>query len=153
MLVYRIVNEEKRTKDLSGMGAFKFGGRWNDPGVFALYTSEHEALCMLELLVHAEEMELPETLFILEILVADDAPFYTFQQKDLPNDWRLPENLQLKHFGNDIFRDGKFLGICAPSAVLPQCNNYILNPAYKDYQKMVHIKNVYSYDIDARLFL
>lgn len=151
MLVYRIVNEKKRSRDLSGTGSFKFGGRWNNPGVFALYTSEHEALCLLELLVHVDASELPEQLYILEILIADDAPILTFSEKDLPDNWRLPDNIKLKQMGDKILKEGKILGICAPSAVLPQSNNYILNPGYKDFKKMVHIKKVYEYDTDARL--
>lgn len=151
MIVYRIVNEEKRSRDITGTGSFKFGGRWNNPGVFALYTSEHEALCLLELLVHIDEDELPEKLYIMEILIADDAPILTFREKDLPDNWRLPDNIQLKQMGGKIFKEGKVLGICAPSAVLPQSNNYIFNPEYKDFKKMVSIKKVYSYAIDGRL--
>lgn len=152
MLVYRIVNEEKRTGDLSGTGAYKYGGRWNNAGVYALYTSEHEALCLLELLVHTDESEFPERLFIMEIFVAGDAPIYTFQEKDMPENWRLPENIQLKQLGGEIFKKGKYLGICAPSAVLPQCNNYIFNPQHKDFHKMLRVKKVHPYEADARLF-
>lgn len=151
MLVYRIVNEEKRSRDLSGTGAFKFGGRWNNPGVFALYTSEHEALCVLEMLVHVDESEMPEHLYILEISLADDAPIISFTEKDLPDNWRLPDNTKLKQMGDKILREGKAIGICAPSAVLPQSNNYILNPLHKDFNKMVRLKKVYKYDVDGRL--
>ena len=151
MFVYRIVNEEKRTRDLSGRGAFIYGGRWNSPGTFALYTCEHEALCLLELLVHTDEDEMPAELFILEISIADDAPVFEFKEKDLPENWRLPEHIQLKQMGDEIFKKGKFLAICAPSAVLPRANNYIINPEHKDFEKMIRLKNVFRYNIDARL--
>lgn len=152
MIVYRIVNDKKRTNDLSGMGAYKFGGRWNNTGVYALYTSEHEALCLLELLVHIDEDELPGQLFIMEIEIDDNAPIYTFQLKDMPPDWRLPENIRLKQLGDEIFKKGKYIGISAPSAVLPQSYNYIFNPGHKDFHTMVRIKKIYPYDVDARLF-
>lgn len=61
MRVYRIVKLEKRTKDLSGTGAYMEGSRWNNEGVFALYTSESEALAMLEVMVHVQEGGLPRT--------------------------------------------------------------------------------------------
>lgn len=151
MLVYRIVNEEKRTHDLSGTGAFKYGGRWNSAGLYALYTCEHEALCLLELLVHLEKEDMPENLFIMEINIMDDAPILLISEKELPAQWRIPENIKVKEMGNQILKAGKHLGICAPSAVLPQSNNYILNPLYKDFNKMVSVKNIFPYDVDGRL--
>ena len=69
MHVYRIVKSEKRTTDLSGMGAFKAGGRWNEKGTYALYTSENSSLAFLENLVHFDLEETPEDLYILEIKI------------------------------------------------------------------------------------
>jgi RES domain-containing protein len=69
MHVYRIVKSEKRTADLSGMGAFKAGGRWNEKGTYVLYTSENSSLAFLENLVHFDLEETPEDLYILEIKV------------------------------------------------------------------------------------
>jgi|GEM_PF-4679954 len=51
MIVYRIA-QTKYAQDITGSGAKKYGGRWNRPGVAALYTSQQRSLCMLELLVH-----------------------------------------------------------------------------------------------------
>ncbi|WP_069660864.1 RES family NAD+ phosphorylase [Arcticibacter eurypsychrophilus] len=48
MYVYRIVKSEQRTKDLSGMGAFRAGGRWNDKGTYVLCTSENSSLAFLD---------------------------------------------------------------------------------------------------------
>ncbi|MEO6815010.1 MAG: RES family NAD+ phosphorylase, partial [Ginsengibacter sp.] len=100
MLVYRIVKLKRRTKDISGTGAFNEGGRWNSEGVFALYTSENEALAMLELLVNVELAELPPNLFIMTIMIDDSAPVYKVPDRILPKDWRLPENIFLKESGN-----------------------------------------------------
>ncbi|MBK7637232.1 MAG: RES family NAD+ phosphorylase [Saprospiraceae bacterium] len=51
MEVYRICRS-KYSNDLSGEGAKLYGGRWNRPGIAALYTSESRALALLELIVH-----------------------------------------------------------------------------------------------------
>jgi RES domain-containing protein len=52
MVVFRIVKSLNRAKDLSGMGAFKNGGRWNSKGTYMLYTSINSSLAYLETLVH-----------------------------------------------------------------------------------------------------
>ncbi|MDO1502618.1 RES family NAD+ phosphorylase [Winogradskyella maritima] len=43
MIVYRL-GKEKYKNDLSGIGAEKFGGRWNSKGVRMVYTSQSRAL-------------------------------------------------------------------------------------------------------------
>jgi len=37
MIVHRITSS-KYIRDLSGYGAWKYGGRWNNPSCFMLYT-------------------------------------------------------------------------------------------------------------------
>ena len=69
---------------ITGTGAYNEGGRWNSEGVYALYTSEHSALAMLEVLVHVDEGELPPDMFVMTIEVADTAPVYTVPDEQLP---------------------------------------------------------------------
>jgi RES domain-containing protein len=151
MLVYRIVKLEKRTKDLTGTGAFNEGGRWNNEGTFALYASENEALAMLEILVNVAETELPPNMFILTIQIDDRAPVFTIPDKRLPKDWRLPENIFLKKLGDKIMKEKKFIAIKARSAVMQNSYNYILNPLYEGYYKFVKVINVQKLDIDKRI--
>ena len=69
------------------MGTWLNGGRWNPPGVGVLYTTEHPALALVEILVHMPQVpysELPTyRLFTLEIpdqnqrvLTAEELPAY-----------------------------------------------------------------------------
>ncbi len=153
MFVYRIVKSKKRTKDLSGTGAYHEGGRWNNEGVFALYTSENEALAMLEVLVHVEESELPPDLYIITIEIPDSAPVLPIADSSLPANWRIPENILLKEMGDSIFLQKKYLGIKARSAVMPGSYNYILNPLYPNYHTMVRVVNVQLLEVDQRLKL
>ncbi len=151
MLVYRIVKSEKRTTDLTGTGAYNEGGRWNSEGVYALYTSEHSALAMLEVLVHVDEGELPPDMFIMTIEVADTAPVFTVADEDLPEDWRVPENIALKEMGDKVFMEKKFLGIKTRSAVLPDAYNYVLNPLFPGYYDLVKVVEVKPLGVDKRL--
>lgn len=150
MFVYRIVKNKIRTKDLSGKGAYNEGGRWNNEGVFALYTSENEALALLEVLVHTEESELPPNLFITTIEFPDNSPILTILDSDLPIDWRIPENIFLKDKGDKILSEKKYLGIKTRSAVLPQSFNYILNPLFPGYYDIVNVTDIRLLEVDKR---
>lgn len=151
MRVYRIVKAEKRTTDLTGTGAYNEGGRWNSEGVYALYTSEHSALAMLEVLVHVDESELPPDMFIMTIEIAEAAPIFTIADEDLPANWRLPENIVLKEMGDAIFAEKKWLGIKVRSAVMQDSFNYVLNPLFPGYYDLVKVVAVQPLAVDKRL--
>jgi RES domain-containing protein len=144
------VKGKNRTRDLTGMGAFLAGGRWNHEGSFALYTSENPSLALLELLVHTGSSALPPRMFIMTIEVDDDIPKYEIKDKELPKDWRTPDNFALKELGDKILSTGKSIGIKARSAVLPTQYNYIFNPKYRDYHKKVKVIKVEPLDMDQR---
>ncbi len=151
MFVFRIVKLEKRTKDLSGIGAYMEGGRWDNEGVFALYTSESEALAMLEIMVHVQEGELPPHLFIMTIELDDKAPLHAVSDSTLPANWRIPDNFILKEIGDNIFKENKVLGIKVRSAVMQNSYNYVLNPQFPEYYNLVRVIEVRALEVDSRL--
>ena len=151
MLVYRIVSLKKRTKDLSGTGAYHAGGRWNQEGTYALYTSENPSLALLEILVHADLSELPAQLYISTIELKDGAPVREIRDAELPADWRIPENIALRELGERIFRENKVIGIKARSAVLPGQYNYIFHPRFPGYAEWLRVIKVEVLELDQRL--
>jgi len=151
MLVYRIAKMKERAVDLSGKGAFSYGGRWNSEGVFMLYTSTHATFTMLEVLVHADESEIPPQLFISQIEISDDAPIYQFPEEELPANWREPDNLSLKKLGDRLMREKKYVGFKVLSAVLPSEYNILLNPLFPGYADLVTIKRIDKLETDSRL--
>ncbi len=151
MTVYRIVKTEKRAQVLSGTGAFKFGGRWNSPGTYMLYTSENSSLALLETLVHLDESILPSDLFIVEVLVKDESLIYCVPDKDYPEDWKKLDNLQNKQVGDLWMDEQKHLGYKVKSAVNPSEYNVILNPMFPDFQSLVLIRSILPLNIDLRL--
>jgi RES domain-containing protein len=150
MIVYRIAKKNLRSNDLAGTGAYNEGGRWNNVGVCALYTSENRALAALEVLVHVEESELPPNLYIMSINIDDSAPIYEVKDSELPKDWRKAENIALKTMGDKLF-DNKYIGLKVRSAVMPNEYNYILNPLYPDYNNLVKVISVEDHNTDERL--
>jgi RES domain-containing protein len=151
MIVYRIAKSRQRANDLSGTGAFRAGGRWNSSGNFVLYTSESQALALLEVLVHLEESELPPDMYIATIEIDDKAPVYEMKDNELPDDWRAPENISVKNRGDLLLRDKKYLAFKARSAVMPEEYNWVLNPAHESFGKHVRIIKVEKLEVDGRL--
>ncbi len=152
MIVYRIAKLKHRSSDLSGTGAYNEGGRWNNTGTYALYTSENRSLAALEILVHEGEAELPPHLYIMSIEINDSAPMYEVQDTEMPEDWRTPENIALKELGDKILKGNKHIAIKAISAVMPDEYNYVLNPSFPNYFNLVTITKVEEYNTDMRLF-
>jgi len=151
MIVYRIVKQKNRTTDLSGTGDYNVGGRWNNPGIYAVYTSENRALAAFELLVHTDQSEAPPNLFIMSIEINQNAAVCNVKDTDLPENWKSPENSALKNMGDKLLSGNKYLAIKARSAIMPYEYNYILNPHFPRFYDLVKVVNVESYNIDERL--
>lgn len=152
MLLYRIAKSQKRATDLSGTGAYKFGGRWNNAGTYMLYTSENSSLAYLENLMHFDSDIIPPKLFIMGIEI-NGAPelIYTLPDEAYPKQWMKLGNLENKRLGDKWMRDAKYLGIRVRSAVNPKEYNYLLNPLFPRYHDLVGVASTEQLPIDNRL--
>ena len=149
MKVYRIASCNY-IQDLSGYGAFLNGGRWNSEGVYALYTASTASLAMLEILAHFQIM--PKVGFCLMCVDIPDNSLLDIDAQSLPQDWNLfPAPELLQKIGDKHLREGKYLGIRFPSALLPEDKVILLNPKHKHFQ---YVKIDYSraIEIDKRLY-
>ncbi|MDB5131013.1 MAG: hypothetical protein JWR02_762 [Mucilaginibacter sp.] len=151
MTVYRIAKSDLRAEDLSGMGAFKYGGRWNSKGIYMLYTSMNSSLAFLENLVHFDEMNLPPHLFIVAIEVNDDRLIYELPDSKYPTTWQVQENLENKLLGDQWMLEKKFPAIKVRSAVNPSEFNFLFNPLYPEYHDNLTIKSIKPINVDGRL--
>ena len=125
-IVYRIVQNKSRTPDLTGTGAFRAGGRWNSKGTYMLYTSENSSLAYLETLVHFDKSLAPPLLFIVQISIDDNAPIYTYPDKDYPTNWMTSGLIKNQEIGDSWMKEGKYLGIKVRSAINALEFNYLL---------------------------
>lgn len=148
MYVYRI-SPCKYIEDLSGKGAFLFGGRWNTAGVSILYTASSASLALLETIVHM--IKVPKEDFCLVKLRLPDTSFYELTDADLPLNWSaFPAPTALQSIGDQFIREGKKLAIILPSAVMPAETIILLNPNHPEWKfvKKEFTRNIY---IDSRL--
>ena len=132
---------------MDGTGARINGGRWNSVGVACIYTSQSRALAALEYAVNVSIDDLPPDLVMITLDVPD--AFYT--PRRLPQDWHSQViNEATRDFGSAILRKGEHLIIKLPSVVVPQENNFIINPRHKQMNK-VSIVDISPFSLDARL--
>jgi len=152
MLLYRIAKSRPRATDLSGMGAYTFGGRWNNPGTYMLYTSENSSLAYLENLVHFDPDIIPPNLFIMEIEVGGKPELiHTPSDSAYPKHWTRLGHLENKRLGDRWMREANYLGIRVRSAVNPKEYNCLLNPLYPRYHDLVTVVSVEQLPVDSRL--
>ncbi len=129
-----------------GQGAFLAGGRWNSKGTRLVYTSENSALSMLEALVHITMLNVNQA-FCMQIFdIPDDVE--EVSASVLPLGWQInPAPDFLKAYGDKFVKDNQHLALKVPSAVMPDGNNYLLNPLHPQFSKIkkVAVRNI-SFD-------
>ena len=148
MIVYRITGR-KYANDLSGIGAAKFGGRWNKKGSPVLYTGETKEIALLETTVHTPPMLIPK-LSILTIEIPDFS-ITEIEIKDLPSNWYdYPAPTILSEISENWILKGNSVALSVPSCIIHSAKNYILNCNHKDY-KSVKVKEIKNFYFDTRL--
>ncbi|MCG8577245.1 MAG: RES family NAD+ phosphorylase, partial [Flavobacteriales bacterium] len=131
MLVYRIANLRFKEFTLSGIGAEKVGGRWNEVGTRAVYCSENISLALLEYYVHSENIAtLPKEILVAKIQIPDE--FVIQELDELPERWnQYPYSSKTTTVFTQLAQSRDFFALKVPSTIVGMENNYILNPLYK----------------------
>ena len=132
----------RKYADLPGEGARLYGGRYNPPGIPAVYSSESIALALLEILVHVDKSEVPADYVVMAI-------HFTGRSVSRPGRAGLPGTGQLtaarfqEHFYHrPILR--------VPSVIVPRENNYVLFPEADGFDASVDWAEPLNFD--SRLF-
>ena len=132
---YRIVQAEWAVSAMTGEGARLFGGRWNPPGVPAVYLADSRALAALEIIVNAPREVTSLEWRIFEVEVPEDL-IETVKPDALPHDWQaLPSSPGARLHGGRCLRSG-VLAFRLPSAVIPEEFTLLLNPLHPDAGKL-----------------
>ncbi len=134
------------------MGSWLNGGRWNPPGVSLLYTAEHPALALVEILVHMPQVpyaHLPAyRLFSLEI---PDHSRRVLAADQLPPYWSENSYAKSQTILGEWLTQPDVLALGVPSSVMPSGVNYLLHTAHVDYQN-IRVIDEKALVIDPRLW-
>lgn len=146
---WRIVPERRAESAFTGEGARFFGGRWNSPGIPVVYGSEHKSLAALEILVHLNPHNPIHYLafkFTFPEALTETLPF-----NSLPHGWREePPSPSTQLFGDQWAKSLRSAVLAVPSVIIPEEQNYVLNPAHPDFRK-IKISEGERFSFDPRL--
>ncbi len=145
MIFYRCTLK-KWAKDVSGQGAFLYGGRWNSPGRYMVYTVENNLLAALEVALRVPLTNISSEYVLVPIFVPDDANVF-FPQ--LPKGWNRNQKTT-QQIGNQFLDDNKSLVMKVPSALMSNTFNFLINPKHKMF-KSVKANKPQSLLFDERL--
>jgi RES domain-containing protein len=148
---WRITKRQHAKSAFTGSGARKYGGRWNSPGTSIVYTAETQSLAVLEMLVHIEQPDLLQRYVLIGVGI-DEALIQKLDRSRLPRHWRSAAAVELCAIGDEWSANRTSVALQVPSALVPAENNFLLNPAHADFQKLV-IGDPVSFAFDQRLAL
>ncbi|MDB4292036.1 RES family NAD+ phosphorylase [Maribacter sp.] len=151
MIVYRL-SKEKYKNDLSGIGAEKYGGRWNNKGTRMVYAAESRALAYLEVAVHVALKSMPKDYYLTEIEVPDQL-IVDYDSKRLKKKaWKSNPPIEFTQSEGDAFvKADKITVLKVPSAIVQGDFNYLMNPLHADFGK-IKILGSELFSFDERLF-
>ncbi len=150
MEVYRVAKTQYG-KDLTGIDARLYGGRWNQKGTAMIYTSKSRALAALEFLVHLPLSLAPPGLKIVSLQIPDETAIEEIPPSDLPANWRTyPAPPQLAELGSAWVKTNKTLLLRVPSAIIEKEFNILINPGHPDI-KLVTVGKIEDFKFDDRL--
>lgn len=143
MTVWRIAR--RRFAALDGAGARLYGGRWNRAGQAVVYTSKNLSLAVLEIIVHLEVPadQLPADYVKIAIEIPNEIEFDLIEE--------LPQRARgMLDAGVRWLQSGATVGLLAPSVIIPEEQNLLLNPAHPEFAHITASSTPFTFD--RRLF-
>ncbi len=151
MQIWRICRARFADETFSGLGARRFGGRWNSPGVPMVYASSSLALAAIELFVHLEPSQQPDDLVYIAAQLPKGEPEKRLELNQLPANWWTDDLEPLRRLGDNWVREKTSLAIEVPSAAMRMEWNVLVNPLHAGIAK-IKIETPQPFHFDARMF-
>lgn len=135
---------------LSGVGALRFGGRWNSPGRRAVYVGGSLALASMELLVHLRVADVLRTYRRLLVRIPERL-ILVVDERGLPRGWATPGLHPVTQEIGDRWLDSRESAVLrVPSAVVAGEANYVLNPLHPDFAE-IETGGIGDFRFDSRV--
>ena len=147
---WRIVRASRANTAFTGEGPWRYGGRWNSPGVHVVYVSEHQSTAAFEVFANRVPFILEEKYKAFH-LEWPDSLTEIFSAKKLPTTWRItPPPAETMEIGDRWVQERRSAVLALPSAISPADTNFLLNPEHPDF-KRIRIHPPINFDFDPRL--
>jgi RES domain-containing protein len=135
--LWRIAAETRdyAATDLTGAGAAKHPGRWNDYKEAVVYCAPTIAMAVLETAAHIDDSGLPLNRYLVEIQVPD----ITWERREevaiakLPRTWAaIPAGRASIKIGSDWLASLRSPILMVPSVIVPEEGISLINPRHAD---------------------
>ncbi len=141
MILWRIVAETRSyaADDLSGAGAAKNPGRWNDDGEAVIYSAPTIAIAVLETAAYVDDAGLPLDRFLVQIDVPDDvwAARSIMDVSRLAVTWAAnPAGRVSVRAGSDWLRGKSSAILQVPSVIVPEEAAALINPLHPEAKSL-----------------
>ena len=147
---WRIVRASREKTAFTGEGPWRYGGRWNSPGVHVVYVSEHQSTAAFEVFANRVPFILGEKYKAFHLQWPDSLT-EIFPVKKLPVNWRVsPAPAETMEIGDRWVKEWRSAVLASPSAISPADTNFLLNPEHPDF-KRIRIHPPTDFDFDPRL--
>jgi RES domain-containing protein len=142
MRVWRISNHA----ELSSRGGLVTAGRWHRAQTQIVYCADHPASAMLEILVHVDFEDRPESFQLLSIDIPHERDIAT---AIVPAGWK--DDIEItRGIGSGFVADAKSAVLAVPSVIVPHGTNYLLSPSLLEAAG-IHIASAETHSFDSRL--
>ena len=136
----------------SGDGARLLGQRWNPPGLPAIYTGTSFAVCLIEVLVHANRTSSPSAARYVEVDVPGDVSRETFDPASHAGWDDLFDTSIAQAFGKAWIEERRSAILIVPSVVTGgRDTNAVVNPDHPDAAR-ISVGPEWPVTLDPRLF-
>ena len=149
--VWRITDRKYADTAFSGEGARVWGGRFNSPGIPAIYVSDTLSLALIEIIVQTNDRSNLKKKVLIRANIPENL-IKVPSKSALPDGWnRIPASKDSQTYGDEWFRNGTNPVLKIPSVVVPIEYNYVINPAHKLFST-IEIAQAEPLSVDPRFF-
>jgi RES domain-containing protein len=150
--VFRVLRAAYARAPFDGEGAYRYSGRWSNPGTRLAYASEHQSLAMLEYFVHLDPEDPPNDLVLASAEVPESLSRLLVEAGSLPANWRdVPAPPGLAQIGDEFVKKSENCALLVPSALAGSENNWLINPQHSEF-KQITVKPAAPLRYDPRMF-
>jgi RES domain-containing protein len=129
---------------LLGLGGLSASGGWHSAGRPTVYSAEHPALALVEILIHSDRANIPSNYQLLKIELPDDAIGQLHEAV-------LDDPAAARPAGDVWLASCDSLALRVPSFVAPHSWNYLINPSHSRIAG-IRVLQIESWPFDRRLF-
>lgn len=135
---------------LDGIGGIFADGRWHARGERVVYFGGSAAIVVLERLAHTDPDLLPDDLRLARFEFSEPVVETKVEElAALPATWNQDENVT-RRIGRQWRQQGSSCLLAAPSAIIPEESNFVLNPEHPDV-KLLRLVAERRFTFDPRL--